>query len=938
MRHLSPREAASLPREDLEAHVVSLLRQCRGLRALRAAHARLLRLRLPRLTAAFALSKLLASCAGTATTTATASFARNLFDQIPDPTAFCYNSLIRALSAPTSPGDPFLVYRRMLRAGSPHPNSFTLAFALKACAAVPALGEGRQLHAQAFHHGLEPSPYVQTGLLNLYAKCEEVALARTVFDGMAGDRNLVAWSAMIGGYSRVGMVNEALGLFREMQAAGVEPDEVTMVSVISACAKAGALDLGRWVHAYIDRKGITVDLELSTALIDMYAKCGLIGRAREVFDAMVERDTKAWSAMIVGLAIHGLVEDALELFSRMLALKVKPNNVTFIGVLSACAHSGLVDDGRRYWSTMQDLGIKPLMENYGCMVDLLCRSGLLDDAYSFVTGMPIAPNSIIWRTLLVASKSSNRTEIVESASKKLLELEPLNPENYVLLSNLYASSSQWERVSYMRKKMRDNNVTVVAGCSSIEINGYLHKFVVSDDSHPEIKEIRLVLREIADRVRRAGHKPWTAAVLHDVGEEEKEVALCEHSERDLVRPVTLKTMSHPFGGVAAGYNLTHLGVTGVRFAPRDNELIVDYLQRKLRGEPLLTDSVNDHDDDVYSEHPKDLVAKLRKSFEGTWYLFSPRDRKYAGGERPRRSTNDGVGFWKSMEAKKKVLGGADGKEVIGYKRGLTFHLFVDKPGDVKKKWKPTEWKMVEFVSINTDRPPKENAANPMLLNDYVLCKIMNKKSPPVTDPGLSQSQSKEEDEEEQESSDGSGASQEQQRSTSSEEQQDEQQDATPEAPNGEDAAAAAALQAAAPEDFYPGANSLDDDLGQWKDGEPVSWWTDFVNSSIFNVDDHIGTVDVAGESPEDKQPAEQQQVTSVGGAGSPDAQQQAKPEATNKAATVAAAGTASASPKTVAVSSDFDWEGWGNDISNWDQLNTDAPCDTGFGFRRSHQG
>uniref|UniRef100_A0A3B6FSE8 DYW domain-containing protein n=1 Tax=Triticum aestivum TaxID=4565 RepID=A0A3B6FSE8_WHEAT len=325
---------------------------------------------------------------------------------------------------------------------------------------------------------------------------------------MAEDRNLVAWSSMIGGYSRVGMVNEALDLFRDMQAAGVNPDEVTMVSVISACAKAGALDLGRWVHAFIDRKGITVDLELSTALIDMYAKCGLIERARLVFDAMVERDTKAWSAMIVGLAMHGLAEDALAIFSRMLQLK-------------------------RYWSTMQEMGIKASMENYGCMVDLLCRSGLLDEAYSFVTS--------IWRNLLVASKSSNRTDIVGLASKKLFELEPQNPENYVLLSNLYALNSQWDRVRYMRKKMKDNNVTVVAGCSSIEINSYLHKFVVSDGSHPEIKEIRVVLREIADRVLRSGHKPWTAAVLHDVGEEEKEIALCEHSERLAIAYGLLKT-------------------------------------------------------------------------------------------------------------------------------------------------------------------------------------------------------------------------------------------------------------------------------------------------------------------------------------------------------------------------------------------------------------
>ncbi|VAH81020.1 unnamed protein product [Triticum turgidum subsp. durum] len=323
MHHqLKPPEAATLPRHLLEAHVVWLVRQCRSLRALRGAHARLLRLRLPRLTHAFALSKLLASCAASAPTAAAASYARSLFDQIPEPTAFCYNSLIRALATPSNPtADAFLLYRRMLRAGSPSPNSFTVAFALKACATVPALGEGRQLHSQAFRQGLEPSPYVQTGLLNLYARCEEVALAKSVFDGMAEDRNLVAWSSMIGGYSRVGMVNEALDLFRDMQAAGVNPDEVTMVSVISACAKAGALDLGRSVHAFIDRKGITVDLELSTALIDMYAKCGLIERARLVFDAMVERDTKAWSAMIVGLAMHGLAEDALAIFSRMLQLK-----------------------------------------------------------------------------------------------------------------------------------------------------------------------------------------------------------------------------------------------------------------------------------------------------------------------------------------------------------------------------------------------------------------------------------------------------------------------------------------------------------------------------------------------------------------------------------------------------------------------------------------
>ncbi|URD84801.1 PPR repeat [Musa troglodytarum] len=326
-----------------------------------------------------------------------------------------------------------------------------------------------------------------------------------------------------------------------MQEVGIAPDEVTMVGVISACAKAGALDLGRWVHAFIDRKGIELDLEISTALIDMYAKCGAIEKAREVFDGMDVRDTMAWGSMIVGLAIHGHVKDALELFSAMLDSQVKPNHVTFIGVLSACAHSGLVSDGRRYWSTMRELGVAPLMEHYGCMVDLLCRAGRLEEAYTFVNDMPIVPNSVIWRTLLVGCKNSRTSDEAETAAEQLLQLEPLNAENYVLLANLYASRCQWDKVSRMRKKMKDHGVKVVAGCSSTEIDGFVHEFTVGDDTHPEIEEIREMLRDIAERVRRAGHEPWTSAVLHDVVEEEKESALCEHSERLAIAYGMLKT-------------------------------------------------------------------------------------------------------------------------------------------------------------------------------------------------------------------------------------------------------------------------------------------------------------------------------------------------------------------------------------------------------------
>lgn len=381
---------------------------------------------------------------------------------------------------------------------------------------------------------------MQTGLLNFYAKCDEIGDARRVFNEIP-ERNLIAWSAMISGYARIGFVNEALCLFREMQAVGIRPDEVTMVSVISACAKAGALDLGRWVHAFIEKNNIKLDLELTTALIDMYAKCGCIERARELFNSMPDRDTKACASMIFGLAIHGCAEDALEVFARMEESKVKPNQVTFLGVLSACVHRGLVCEGQQYWSSMYKYRLEPSMEHYGCMVDLLCRASLIQEACEFVETMPISPNAIIWRTLLVGCKNKGLFEKAETIAERLLELEPSNAENYVLLSNLYASGFHWEKVSYVRKRMKENGVKAIPGFSSIEIDGFVHEFVMGDESHPEIKEIREVLMDISHRVRGAGHEPWTSAVLHDVGEEEKANALLEHSERLAIAFGLLKT-------------------------------------------------------------------------------------------------------------------------------------------------------------------------------------------------------------------------------------------------------------------------------------------------------------------------------------------------------------------------------------------------------------
>ncbi|KAL7134150.1 hypothetical protein ABFS83_11G007800 [Erythranthe nasuta] len=522
--------------EEEEDRLASLIKKCPSMRVLDQIHAHILtRPHLPLSTLSFTLSKILCFAAYR-----NIRYAKTLLSQIPHPTIFSYNTVMRGFLLQSPSPEPIFMFRKLVRKKFPTSNTFTLAFVLKCCSILPAFEEGKQVHKHVIASGLGENLFVQTSLLNFYTKCEEVDLGRKVFDEMT-EKNVVAWSAMIGGYARVGMVNEALELFREMQKGGVEPDEVTMVSVISACAMSGALDLGKWLHMFIDKKGIKNDLEVSTALVNMYAKCGCIEKAHEVFEAMPIKDAKAWSSMVVGFAIHGLAKEALHTFAKMEKAKVKPNHVTLLGVLLACAHGGLVAEGRKYWSSMIECGMEPSMEHYGCLVDLFCRANQIDEAYEFVKTMPISPNPVIWRTLLVGCKKNKMLEKGEIVAEQLLELEPLNAENYILVSSLYASRSDWVKMSAVRRQMNERGIKVIPGCSSIEINGHVHEFVMGNWSHFEAEGIRGIIREVSERVEGVGHESLIDSVLHNVGDGERQDALWEHSERLAIAYGLLKT-------------------------------------------------------------------------------------------------------------------------------------------------------------------------------------------------------------------------------------------------------------------------------------------------------------------------------------------------------------------------------------------------------------
>nr|ADE77588.1 unknown [Picea sitchensis] len=247
---------------------------------------------------------------------------------------------------------------------------------------------------------------------------------------------------------------------------------------------------------------------------------------------MSNKNVVSWNAMIVGYGMHGHGEDALVLFTQMQQRGVKPNEITFISVLSACSHAGLVDEGWKCYNCMTlDYAITPTVEHYACMVDLLGRAGHLNEAWDFIEKMPIEPGASVWGAFLGSCRIHCNIELGERVAELLLNLDPDNAGYYVLLSNIYAAAGRWDDVAKVRKMMKEKDVKKSPGCSLIEVNNKLHSFVVGDISHPQTEAIYAMLETLARQMEAVGYVPCTDFVLHDVEEEIKENMLFAHSEK-----------------------------------------------------------------------------------------------------------------------------------------------------------------------------------------------------------------------------------------------------------------------------------------------------------------------------------------------------------------------------------------------------------------------
>ncbi|KAG0461465.1 hypothetical protein HPP92_021386 [Vanilla planifolia] len=461
--------------------------------------------------------------------------ARRLFDEIPVRDHFSWSSIIACYTRHGSPFESLDLYRRMhqeMRGGFLNcSNKFTASSALAASTAILSYRHGREIHCHIVRAGFESDAVVWSALADMYSKCGSIKHARQVFD-LSSDRDVVSWTAMIGRYCDAGMRKEGLKLFSRMMQMGVLPNDFTYACVLDACSELAAEGLGRQVHNHMIRVGFDPSSFAASTILHMYSKCGNIEKAKLIFERMPLPDLVSWTSLISGLAQNGHPTEALHYYELLLESGMKPDHVTFVGVLSACAHGGLIDKGLAIFHSIKEkFKLKHTSDQYSCIVDLLSRAGRFQEVEEIINEMTMKPDKFLWASLLGGCRIHKNINMAKQAAEALLEIEPENAATYVTFANIYASAGMWDEVELIRQTMDHKGVVKKPGSSWIEIRGKVHMFLVGDASHPDAKKIYALLEKLQIKMKELGYVPDMNYVLHDVDEEQKEHTLSYHSEK-----------------------------------------------------------------------------------------------------------------------------------------------------------------------------------------------------------------------------------------------------------------------------------------------------------------------------------------------------------------------------------------------------------------------
>ncbi|KAF8403820.1 hypothetical protein HHK36_011926 [Tetracentron sinense] len=457
--------------------------------------------------------------------------AKKVFDEMNGPNAVSWNTLILALARNGLRGQVWDLFGQMQEFRT-EPNSYTIIAVLAAFKDETCLTIGRSIHGYVIKHGIDVNSPLCTALADMYMNCDDEATATHLFESCP-DRDLISWNAMISSYIQNNRPHKALLLFHRM-ISEVEPNSVTIINVLSSCTHLANLPQGRCIHAYTTRREFALgfDVSIGNALLTMYARCGSMSSAEKVFRRLLRRDIISWNALIAGYGMHGRGEDALLAFSQMQEDGLRPTDVTFVSVLSACSHSGFIEKGwQLFYSMAQDYSIAPEVVHYACMVDLLGRGGHLDEAINFINSMPIEPDASVWRAMLSACRVYSEIKLARVVFEKLVELEPMGVGDYILLSNIYAGAGLWAEVRKLRIQLAEKGLRKPPGKSWIVIRSQVHCFTAGDRSHPQSNKIYTKLSCLTSSIMEIGYVPDQRWVLHDIGDEKKNQRLFSHSEK-----------------------------------------------------------------------------------------------------------------------------------------------------------------------------------------------------------------------------------------------------------------------------------------------------------------------------------------------------------------------------------------------------------------------
>ncbi|KAF7837293.1 pentatricopeptide repeat-containing protein [Senna tora] len=501
-----------------------------------------------------------------------------LFEQMTERDVVSWNSIISGYNQQGFDIEALEMFSSMNKYSPLKPDKFTLASTLSACANLENMKFGKQIHAYIVRNGIDKSEMVRNALISMYAKSGGIKIAqriieltgtsnlnvisftslldgylkigdvnpaREIFDSLEG-RDVVAWTAMIVGYVQNGLTSDALELFRSMIREGPKPNSYTLAAILSVFSSLASLDHGKQLHAIAIRSAELPSVSVGNALITMYSRAGSVKDARQVFEQICfNRDTVSWTSMIIALAQHGLGKEAIELFEKMLKFNIKPDHITFVGVLSACTHVGLVEQGKGYFNLMKTVHhIEPTPSHYACMIDLFGRAGLLEEAYNFIKSMPIEPDVIAWGSLLASCRVCKNVDLAKVAAERLLLIDPNNSGAYSALANTLSACGKWDDAAKVRKLMKDRAVKKEQGFSWVQIQSKVHVFGVEDGLHPQKDAIYNMISKIWKEIKKMGFTPDTDSVLQDLEQEVKEQILRHHSEKLAIAFALINTPGH----------------------------------------------------------------------------------------------------------------------------------------------------------------------------------------------------------------------------------------------------------------------------------------------------------------------------------------------------------------------------------------------------------